>query len=64
MISVQLVDRLYREHGIITKVKNGIFVDFEDYIEKENAPAGTGGTNKKHQVNNNIKLNKNKAGVN
>lgn len=37
MISVQLVDKLYRENGIITVVKNGKFLKFGSKIEK--APA-------------------------
>ncbi|QUH21102.1 hypothetical protein [Alkaliphilus sp. B6464] len=38
MISVQLADKLYRENGLVTIVRNGKFKDFEDYIEKEKAP--------------------------
>lgn len=43
MISIQLVDKLYRESGIVTVVKNGRFIEFADYIEIEKAPAVTEG---------------------
>ncbi len=51
MMCVQLADRLYREHGIITTVKNGRFVKFEDYLEKEEASAGTEGQFKNTENN-------------
>lgn len=47
MMCVQLADRLYRQNGIVTKVKNGRFVEFEEYMEKEKAPAVTEGPFKK-----------------
>lgn len=47
MISIQLVDKLYKENGIVTTVKNGRFVEFADYTEIEKAPAVTEGPFKK-----------------
>ncbi len=38
MITIQLAEKLYKEHVLITIVRDRRFVDFEDYIEK--APNG------------------------
>ncbi|KXG78257.1 hypothetical protein [Thermotalea metallivorans] len=35
MLTIQLADNLYREHGLISIIHDGKFVEFENYIEKE-----------------------------
>lgn len=47
MMSIQLADKLYKQHGLVTIVENGRFIEFADYIEIEKAPAVTEGPLKK-----------------
>ncbi|SET56241.1 hypothetical protein SAMN05660297_02774 [Natronincola peptidivorans] len=34
-MTVELADKLYREHGLISICNDGKFIDFANYLEKE-----------------------------